>query len=391
MATKALTWLQKPWILPLIYVLLAILASVQALALGEKQFLPDGPFYSHYNNYVIFKQSWFHLIEGKDLFILYPSEHWDLYKYSPTFAQFFGLFAYLPDLLGLALWNVLNALVLWWGIVRLPGLKLGNATKLGLFVAIELMTSLQNAQSNALLAGLLLLAFTALEERKYTWAMFCIMGTVFIKIFGVVALALCLFYPQKWKMALWGLLWALVFFVLPLVLISWDQLIFLYQSWGRLLQDDHTASYGFSVMGSLHAWLGIEPSKMLVLGTGVVLFCVPLLRIDRYSDLQFRLLLLASVLIWVIIFNHKAESATFVVAMCGAGIWYFCREKPEKWALVLLILAFVFTSLSPTDLFPKPIRKNYLEPLMVKALPCILIWAVLIVEMTLGSVKQLRT
>jgi hypothetical protein len=390
MSTKTLTWLQKPWILPIIYALLAILASVQAIALGEKQFLPDGPFYSHYNNYVIFKRSWFHLIQGQDLFILYPAEHWDLYKYSPTFAQFFGLFAYLPDLLGLALWNLLNALVLWWGIVRLPGLKLGTAPKLGLFVAIELMTSLQNAQSNALLAGLLLLAFTALEERKYAWALFLIMGTVYIKIFGVVALALCLFYPQKWKMALWGLFWAAVFFVLPLVLISWEQLIFLYQSWGRLLQDDHTISYGFSVMGSLHAWLGVEPSKMLVLGTGVVLFCLPLLRIDRYKDLQFRLLLLASVLIWVIIFNHKAESATFVVAMCGAGIWYFCREKPEKWALALLILAFVFTSLSPTDLFPKLIRKNYLEPLMVKALPCILIWAVLIGEMVGGRGEKSR-
>ena len=28
--------------------------------------------YTAYNNYLIFKQSFFHLIEGKDLFILYP-------------------------------------------------------------------------------------------------------------------------------------------------------------------------------------------------------------------------------------------------------------------------------------------------------------------------------
>jgi hypothetical protein len=41
----------------------------------------------------------------------------------------------------------------------------------------------------------------------------------------------------------------------------------------------------------------------------------------------------------------------------------------------------VFTSLSPTDLFPRFIRKGILEPYVVKAVPCILIWAKIIWEM----------
>ena len=55
--------------------------------------------------YLIFKQSFFHLIEGKDLFILYPQEHWDLYKYSPTFSLLMAPLAILPDVVGLFFWK----------------------------------------------------------------------------------------------------------------------------------------------------------------------------------------------------------------------------------------------------------------------------------------------
>jgi hypothetical protein len=40
----------------------------------------------------------------------------------------------------------------------------------------------------------------------------------------------------------------------------------------------------------------------------------------------------------------------------------------------LAILAFVFTSLAPTDIFPLFLRKNFFEPYAIKAVPCVLIW-----------------
>ena len=381
----------QPLTLLVLFVVLAILASVQSVLLGLKTFQPDGPLYTHYNNYVIFVQSFFHLLEQKDLYILYPAEHWDLYKYSPTFALFFGLFAYLPAVLGLSLWNVLNALILFFGVKALPnfsggvethGVHLhGRASLLLLVVVPELMTSLQNAQSNAMMAGLMIWAFACLERRQYLAATFFIMATVYIKIFGLVAMALFLFYPRKDKLALFSALWAVVLFALPLVVVDWQQLLFLYRSWGHLLQDDHSISYGFSVMGWLNTWFSLMADKIVVLGTGVLLFCLPLLRVKLYSNFTFRILTLCSVLIWVIIFNHKAESATFVIAMIGIAIWFFAQEKLSRENLVLLILAIVFTSLSPTDLFPKFIRKGLLEPYVVKAVPCILIWGKIIWEM----------
>ena len=376
-----------PLTLLVLFVVLAILASVQSVLLGLKTFQPDGPLYTHYNNYVIFVQSFFHLLEQKDLYILYPAEHWDLYKYSPTFALFFGLFAYLPAVLGLSLWNVLNALILFFGVKALPNFSdkgvetHGRASLLLLVIVPELMTSLQNTQSNAMMAGLMIWAFACLERRQYLAATFFIMATVYIKIFGLVAMALFLFYPRKDKLALYSALWAVVLFVLPLVVVDWQQLLFLYRSWGHLLQDDHSISYGFSVMGWLNTWFGLMADKIVVLGIGVLLFCLPLLRFKLYSNFTFRILTLCSVLIWVIIFNHKAESATFVIAMSGIAIWFFAQEKLSRENLVLLVLAIVFTSLSPTDLFPKFIRKALLEPYVVKAVPCILIWGKIISEM----------
>lgn len=371
----------QPNTLLVLFLFLAILASIQSVLLGLKTFQPDGPLYTHYNNYVIFKQSFFHLIQQKDLFILYPAEHWDLYKYSPTFSLFFGLFAYLPDVVGLSLWNVLNALILFFGVKALPHFSDKQKALILLIVVLELMTSLQNAQSNAMMAGLIIWAFAALERRQYLAATLFIMATVYIKIFGLVAMALFLFYPRKDKLAVYSAAWAVLLFVLPLVVVSWDQLLFLYRSWGHMLQDDHSASYGFSVMGWLSTWFGFNANKLAVLGAGVVLFCAPLLRFHMYSNLLFRTLCLCSILIWVIIFNHKAESATFVIAMSGIAIWFFMQEKWCWENTALLVLAIVFTSLSPTDLFPRFIRKGILEPYVVKVVPCILIWAKIVWEM----------
>ena len=155
--------------------------------------------------------------------------------------------------------------------------------------------------------------------------------------------------------------------------VSIDQLKFLYTSWGHLLDNDHSISYGFSVMGWLHAWFGFDPGKQIILLLGVLLFLIPLTRIKEYKNFTFRFLTLTSILLWVIIFNHKAESPTFIIAMAGVGLWFITSEK-NNLNIVLFVSAFILTSLSPTDLFPRSLRDDYVTPLVLKAFPCILIW-----------------
>jgi hypothetical protein len=376
---------QNPRFIFAVYILLALAATLQSYFGNPTSF--HNLEYTAYNNYLIFKQSFFHLIEGKDLFILYPAEHWDLYKYSPTFSLLMAPLAILPDVIGLFFWNVLNALVLFFGIkkLQLPArFKEVDAQKIHsfilLFVGLELMTSLQNEQSNGLIAGLIILAFVFLEKEKIWLGTLCIALTFYIKIFGIVAFALFLVYPKKGKFMLSSAVWMIVLGLLPAVFVGVDQLQFLYESWGKMLGEDHAASYGYSVMGWLQSWFGLEVSKNVIVLLGVVLFCLPLVKFKNYLNDELRWRLLVSILIWVVIFNHKAESPTFVIAMSGVGIWYFFSEK-TRMNLALVILAFVFTSLSPTDLFPRFLREQFVIPYVMKAVFCIFIWGKVIWEM----------
>ncbi len=357
----------------LLFLVVAILASLQAYFSELKTFEPGGVLYTTYNNYVIFRQSFFHLIQDQDLYILYKKEQWDLYKYSPAFALFFGGFALLPDWAGLSLWNLANSLALGFAVYYLPKIDRRSKGLILLFVLIELLTSLQNEQSNGLIAGLLILAFGLLERDRYWLAALCVVGVVYIKIFGIVALALYLLYPDKIRLTYTTAVWVVFFTFVPLLVVDWEQLVFLYESWANLLANDHSASEGLSVAGWLHTWFGWTVDKTLVTAAGVILFCLPLLRIRVYQDYTFRLLLLASVLVWVVIFNHKAESPTFVIAVSGVALWYF-GQAPKTENGVLLLLTFVFTVLAATDVFPRFIRDEYFQPYVIKVVSCILVW-----------------
>lgn len=373
-------WISNYKFILILFLALAIFASLQSYFLTQKHFRAGGIMYHDYNNYTIFKQSFFHLIEDKDLYFPYPMEHWDLYKYSPTFSLLFGVFAGMPDVVGLSMWNILNALLLVLAVYYLP--KLDNTQK-GLILVtcvLEAMTSIQSEQSNGLMAGLIIMAFGLCERKKWWLAALCLTLTVFIKIFGVVAFAMFLFYPGRWKLALYTILWSLILILLPLLVIDLYQLKFLYKSWGHMLSMDHSTSYGLSVMGWLDSWFHLNVNKMIVAAAGGVVFMIPFIRFKSYEHYFFRLLALCSVLIWIVIFNHKAESATFIIAMTGASIWYF-MQPATRINTILLIAAFILASLSPTDIFPRFLRKSLIEPYVLKVFPFILIWGKIIYEM----------
>jgi hypothetical protein len=360
-------------------VLVTLVISIQSILLGSKTFNGiDG--FTNYNNYIIFKQSYFHLIQGQDLYQWYLNEQWDLFKYSPTFSLFMAPLALLPDWLGLFLWNLINVMVLFFAFKKLPLQTNRKLLLMILFLIIELITSLQNSQSNALMAGLMIMTINHLEAKNYHWAAFVLIASLFLKIFGVLAVVMFLFYPNKLKSTLYLLFWFLVLFFAPLIVVRWEQLLFLYQSWWQMLQNDHSASIGLSVSGWLQTWFGWYNNKMWVTLMGLLILALPLIKINHYKNLDFRIKYLASLLIWVVIFNHKAESPTFIIALSGIVIWYFSQPS-NHFNLTLLLMAFVFTVLSPTDLFPRIWREEFFQPYVIKAVPCIFIWLKINYEM----------
>ncbi len=360
-----------------VYVLIALVASLQAILLPPHIF--SGRAYTEYNNYVIFKNSFFHLISGKNLYILYPDEQWDLYKYSPAFALLMGLLAYMPDFSGVTIWMLCNAMVLFFAIRMLPFRERTQSLLLWL-VLLELLTSLQNSQSNGIMAGLFIAAYACLQRGKIHWATLWLVIATFIKVYGAIGFCLFLFYPDKIKFIGYSILWTILLAIMPLIVTPYNMLVWQYHNWATMMTEDQSASYGLSVMGWLHSWFGITTGKTMVSLIGILLFFIPFIRLKLYRNEVYKLMMLASMLIWVIIFNHKAESPTFIIALAGVGIWYFSRPR-QLWRNVLLAVIFIFTCMSPTDLFPPFIRQDFFQPYVIKAIPCILLWCVIFMEL----------
>ncbi|HTR31138.1 MAG TPA: glycosyltransferase family 87 protein [Puia sp.] len=368
------------------YVAIAVIAAVQGLSAGPKVYIPGGRPYIDYNNFRIFKFSFYHLIRGKDIYQLFPDDHWDLYKYSPGFALCFGMLSWMPDPVGLLLWNLVNSLCLFAGIRLLPGLEDRKKAWILLFCLLEMLLSIQNTQSNGLMAGLTILGLALAERRNYMLSTLCIVFSFYIKIYGALAFIFYLWYPGKWKLAGWSVCWMLLFGALPLLVVNGHQLLFLYQSWLHLLVNDRSASIGLSVMGLLEKWFNLGSAKNFVTVGAMILFLLPLLRWQLYSNLTYRLLYLSSTLIWMVIFNHKAESPTYIIAMAGIGIWYFSRER-DRLDNVLLILSFLLISMSVSDLVPAGIRNGFIRPYGIKAVMAIVVWGKIVYEQLTMSTK----
>jgi hypothetical protein len=114
---------------------------------------------------------------------------------------------------------------------------------------------------------------------------------------------------------------------------------------------------------------------------GLALTLLPLRQVRAYRDRTFRALVLAVLLIWVVIFNYKAEPNTFVIAACGVALWYFAQAR-SAFNLAVLSLVFVCVCLSPIDLFPEVLRRHVVRPFRLMVVPCIAAWAVAVYELT---------
>lgn len=365
-----------------VFILAAAGITLQTYFAGHGQ-------YTRYNNFVIFERSYGHLIHNQNLYIFYPSEYYDLFKYSPSFAFLMGPFYLLPAFAGLLLFNLLNAGIF---IVAVRRLKFPETSLryLFLYVLLEACISITSAQTNLLMAGLVILAFTFLEEEKPSAAALCIVLSFFIKLFGIVALVLWILYPKKIKFLLYTLLWIVVIAALPLLVTSKNDLLFQYQQWAALLRSDHDVSYGASIMGLLHSWFNISVSKMGALVAGGILLLLPFSKITKYHIYTFRLQMLASILMWMVIFNHKAESPTYIIALAGVAVWYFSMQ-PVKINQILLWCCLIFTSCSSTDLItPGWINNQFIVPYAIKAVFCSLIWFKLLGDLMFTKSPGLR-
>jgi glycosyl transferase family 87 len=325
-----------------------------------------------HNNFLIFRAATRHLFAGADLYAAYPGVHDDFYKYSPTFALLFLPFAYLPLSIAMLAWNALNAGTLFVALGMV--LPRRAATVARAIVFLDMLGSLQNVQSNALVAALIIWTFAAYERRHTALGSLAAVAGTFIKLFPLAGVTFALFHPRKLRVAAAVALGVVVFALLPLLVTPPSTLAAQYASW-RAIEAKDTLHRGFSVMQMTQLVLHTDwpnwPQQLL----GVVLLVAPIIaQPARWREWGFRRLYLASVLVFCVIFNHQAESPTFVIASSGVGIWFASLERRTRWQWALFAFFVVFTMLASSDAMPDAIQRDFFDRYRFKTVPLIVIW-----------------
>lgn len=333
-----------------------------------------------HNNFLIFRGVFWHTIQKLSLYDFYPTEYNDHNHYGPIFSLVIAPFAVVPDAIGLLFWLVVLALGMYYAVRRLP-LEEGRQIFLYWFCAHELLTALQMQQFNIAIAAIIIGSFAAIEKGREVTAAFLIVLGTFVKLYGVVGLAFFFFVKRKPRFILALIGWSVVCFVAPMLISSPEYVVGQYVEWYERLaakngENTFSLMQNISLLGMIRKASGSASySDLLVILPGLALFGLPYLRFEQYRHLAFRYAILSSVLLFVVLFSTGSESSTYIIPFAGIALWYATSPwKRSGWDVALLVFAFVLSSLSPSDLFPRSLREAYVLPYALKALPPTLIW-----------------
>ncbi|MEO6209389.1 MAG: glycosyltransferase family 87 protein [Gemmatimonadaceae bacterium] len=364
----------RSWLLAL-YVLTIVIVAI-GKAYGQRG--PD-------NNFLVFRWSFLNLAAGHDMYAAQPLHHTDIYKYSPSFAVLFAPFALIPFALSLAIWDALNALLLFVAVEKLlPSRQAAIALAL---IYLEVLRSMQRTQSNSLVTALVILAFLAFEQRRQLGAAFAIAVGAAVKIFPLAALALAILYSRRFRFALMMTLALVVVLAIPLLVVSPAGLAAQYQSW-RAVEAADALSVGGGGGGGLYG--GVMQQLRLIFGVdwpnwpvqlaGTLLLMSPLAKSSNWEYAAFRVRFLATLLVYMVIFNHQSESPSFVIAVTGIAIWFVSTPR-SWWHTTVMVLTILIVSISSTDITPKSWQRNFFVHYRLKTIPCTVAWLTMMWEL----------
>ena len=344
-------------------------------------------YHRSYNNFLIFRGVFWHTVQGTSLYEAYPTEYWDVNHYGPLFSLVIAPFAILPEWVGMLFW--LLFLTGWlYAAIRWSGLTEKQQIFSYWFCSMALLTALFMQQFNIAITAMLLSSFYFIEKEDDKWAAFFIILGTFVKIYGIVGLAFFFFSRHKLHLSLWLVIWSVILFCLPMVISSPSYIIGQYVEWFHCLlekntENIHSFAQNISLLGLVHRTTGcMAYSNLWLIVPGMLLFALPYLRRSQYRNLAFRETILASVLLFVILFSTGSESSGYIIALMGACIWYTAAPwKRGKWAVVLMVFVFILSGMGNSDLIPKTIRHDYIQTYALRALPVSILWLWLCYEL----------
>src|SRR5205807_1392568 len=115
----------------------------------------------------VFRAAAVNLLAHRDLYAAHPDQHFDFYKYSPTFALLFAPLAALPFAPALLIWSLLNSLLLWYAVRRL--LPDRQATLALALVYLEVLCGVAVALGLALLPLLVIPPHELIAQYRSWW------------------------------------------------------------------------------------------------------------------------------------------------------------------------------------------------------------------------------
>lgn len=354
-------------------------------------------FSDRFRNYRIFEKVYWHERAQINLYAVYQQEYHavDSNHFGPLFGILIAPFALLPDSVGMLLFNLSNAFLFVWAIHSLR-LSANRKLLIMLCCVIEFANSVHSIQVNPIIAALIIFSFLMVEKGKDEWAtLFIVMGTL-IKLYPVAGLAFFAFSKNKVRFVISVLLWSLLLVCLPMIISTPHFILQSYADWYHALVEKNAinvslaSSQDLSFMGIFRRITG-NPSlpNIPFLVFGALVFLVCLTRFSQYHSLKFRMYLLSSALLIVVLFSTGSESPTYVIAVAGAMIWLFLQDKPFSTGnIIILVSLLLITGLGATDAIPKTIRKSVVDPLQLKVWPCAFVWLRLSFEMIVKQFKD---
>lgn len=348
-----------------------------------------------HNNYLIYKGVFVHTLHQTNLYSFYPSEYFDKNHYGILFSLVIAPFYYLPDWLGIMLYQALQLFALY-SIIRVLPLQMKKQNALLLFLLFEAIANCQNIQTNTFIAFAIIAAFVWIYHHQEAKAAFIIAFSFLIKLYGIVGLGLFFFVKRKPQFVLYGLISLLVLFCLPMLITSPQFNVQSYVDWWLELQGKNETNanlnnihQNLSVLGMATKISGnLHFNYLFIIVPAFILQCFPLLRWRMYSPL-FQLKYLSSLLLFLVLFNTATEASTYIIGASGVGIWWLTSSNvSSKKMLALILFVFIAGTLSTTDLVPQYINYELARKYSLKAFPYLIVWCICVYQLCLYDFKK---
>ncbi len=290
----------------------------------------------------------------------------DHFKYSPFFALFYMLYAFLPSVPHSFCWALTNLVFFWIGISL--WFQLSKKPTWPFFLCFILCTMemdgpIRHLQMNAFLVGCILIGLYLFKEQKFFTA------ALILTLFGSFKVYL-LFFPavllltRNPKFILGFITGLLLEFFLPAIAVGLPRTLFLHQEWVKAILDNiihgsktaaaisefHFLNIATIAKSTDHEMFGKVLTVVVTIGSAIYLSVTTY---QKKIDWNFWIPISLS---FILLINPGTETPTFVFLVPS---FLFLTEAFENkkahnlFTVSLLLIAATFLSLIYNDIWPK--------------------------------------